>query len=164
MDVNIKGVVELDKINMSRIIARSGDKFCPETRENDLIEEISDGVKFVEYCNNRGLVGYIQYDFLGNGYCFILSLQVHPKYRKGAVLKSLFKSFAEELNKEKPKALISSVHKSNPASILLHKRLLFEIDRETDQRFEFILKGENLLKLIDRFYKPGHCDAHTRMF
>jgi L-amino acid N-acyltransferase YncA len=155
MEINIKGIVELDKLNMSQIISHSGESFSPENRENDLIKDISDGVKFVEYNKYDNLVGYIQYEFLENGSCFIISLQIHPLYRTGVVLNYLLKSFARNLNKEKPKELTSFVHKGNPNSILLHNRLLFEIDKETELGFCFIHKKDSLQKLIDRFYIAG---------
>jgi L-amino acid N-acyltransferase YncA len=151
MEINIKGIVELDKLNMSLIIAHSGERFSPEDRENDLIKDISDGVKFVEYNKHGNLVGYIQYEFLENRNCFIISLQVHPLYRTGAVLNSIFTSFARNLNNEKPKELTSFAHKCNPDSILLHNRLLFDIDKETELGFYFIHKKGSLQKLIARF-------------
>ena len=153
MQVNIKGIVELDKLNMSNILLNSKDEFSYDSRKNELIKEISDGVKIVEYNNDLQLAGYIQYDFLENGNCFILSLQVHPLHRGGAVLKTLFKSLAKELNKEKPNALISYVHMSNPISIQLHKRLKFKIQKEYEEKFKFIIEGVNLQKLIDKFHK-----------
>ena len=153
MQVNIKGIVELDKLNMSNLLLNSQDTFSYDARKNELIKEISNGVKIVEYNHELQLVGYIQYDFLENGNCFILSLQVHPLHRVGAVLKTLFKSLAKELSKEKPNALVSYVHMNNPISIQLHKRLKFEIEKEYEKKFKFIIEGINLHNLIDKFNK-----------
>jgi len=151
MEVNIEGIVELDKLNMSNILFNSKDEFSYEARKDELIKEVSDGVKIIEYNYNLRLVGYIQYDFLENGNCFILSLQVHPLHRSGATLKALLKSFSKELNKEKPNVLISYVHISNLVSIQLHKRLKFEIQKEYEQKFKFIIEGVNLKNLIAKF-------------
>ncbi|CED61476.1 GCN5-related N-acetyltransferase [Moritella viscosa] len=153
MEVNVEGIVELDKLNMSNILLNSNDEFSYDARKNELIKEISDGVKLIEYNHDLQLVGYIQYDFLENGNCFILSLQVHPLHRGGAALKSLLKSLAKELNKEKPSALISYVHISNLVSVQLHKRLKFKIQKEYEQKLKFIIEGVNLQNLINKFYE-----------
>ena len=151
MNTNIKGIVDLDKLTMSPIMARSGDEFSSETREKDLIEQLNNGDDIIEYYSGQKLVGYIQFEISKDGNCFVISLQVHPRYRSGVVLKSLLHKFTQTLHNKRVKELKSFVHKSNSASILQHKRLFFDIARKTEQGFIFVHKDEKLKNFIIKF-------------
>ena len=137
MNVNIDNIVELDRINMSPIIAKSGGEFSPSKRKNKLIEELSSNAIILTHYQARKLLGYVQYIPRDNGEYYVLSIQVHPAYRNGSVLKKLLKLAANDLLQRKPLSLTSSVHESNVPSIHLHQRLGFMISSRTSERINF---------------------------
>ncbi|MEJ2762966.1 GNAT family N-acetyltransferase [Photobacterium sp. MCCC 1A19761] len=151
MKETVDAVVELDRINMAPIIAESGGAFSVSRRRNKLIEELESGsVILTQYLHDK-LAGYIQYIPREAGDVYILSIQIHPEYRSGLVLKKLLKSAAIDLLQRQPKSLTSSVHRNNGPSIALHTRLGFLVTSETDERIEYIYDGIALRHKLNQF-------------
>jgi len=156
MNVNIDEIVELDRINMSPIIAKSGGEFSPSKRKNKLIEELSSNSIILTHYQSKKLTGYVQYIPRDNGEYYVLSIQVHPNYRNGSVLKKLFKLASNDLLQRKPLSLTSSVHNSNIPSIRLHERLGFLIKSRTSDRINFAYSGAKMEGKLNRLSGGKH--------
>ena len=150
MNVNIDEIVELDRINMGPIIAKSGGEFLPLKRKNKLIEELSNNSIILTHYQDTELAGYVQYIPRDNGEYYVLSIQVHSTYRNGSVLRALLKLAANDLLKRKPLSLTSSVHKGNKPSISLHERLGFLIKSKTSERINFAYTGAKMEGKLNR--------------
>ncbi len=160
MNETVDAIVELDRENMSPIIAESGGMFSESRRKNKLIEEISNGSVVLTHYQNRKLAGYVQYMPLENDEFYVLSIQVHPKYRNGIVLKKLLKSAANDLLQRKPLSITSSVHRENKPSIRLHERLGFMVTSGTTERINFTYSGvelESKLKKLAGTFAENYC-------
>ncbi|MCL9782796.1 GNAT family N-acetyltransferase [Vibrio sp. S4M6] len=149
----VNDLVELDRLNMSEIIAESGSAFCPTRRKGAIQREIESGSKFIYQYKNDELAGYIQYTNTVDNHIYVPSLQIHASHRSGRVLKCLLVDFALEVRKLNVQRLTSKVHINNKPSVKLHKRLGFVITEEVEQRYIFEMSGA-LLKKQMRLWSP----------
>lgn len=144
----IQEIIELDKINMQPILEKFSIVFNPQLRKDGLENEINKGAKFVIVKRNNNLIAYFEYIIKDDNTCKIPSIQIHPQYQNGTTLYRLLVSIYDELKNNCPSCIYSSVHKSNMASLNLHKKLGFLSINETNERIEFKVSGEELLERI----------------
>ena len=138
-DLKVSDIVELDRINMSDIIEKSGGTYSPEKRSNALKQETRDGSKVITKYIGPKLAGYLQYSVDEFGSCYVVSLQVHPDHRNGSVLIWLIRNFKSCIPAQHIKELRSSVHINNTVSVSLHKRLGFSLRNTENNRYKFFL-------------------------
>lgn len=135
----IEEIVELDKLNMSEVIKASGGEYSEDMRRNALRKELESGSQLLTSYTDGVLTGYLQFTVDKDGGCYIISLQVHPVYRNGSVLRSLLKRFKREMPMQGIKELKSSVHTNNKVSVSLHERLGFQVVKTEKERHKFSL-------------------------
>ena len=152
MDVIIDQIVELDRENMSAILAESGDPYLPDRRRTALVEEIARGSRVITQYNDSELVGYLQFSTKDEDEIYVASLQVKRSYRDGVVLRKLLRDFTSEISSQRPVTLTSSVHINNDMSLRLHERLGFEVARRVEQRYKFTLPDHALERWVPRLH------------
>lgn len=142
--MNTEDIVELDLLNMGPIIKRAGGEFSPNYRRVKLQEELSLGYVLIAEYESSMLVGYVQFIPKVNGEVYFLSIQVHPSFRSGLVLKKLIKRTMQKLKSIEFSIITSSVHTANQASISFHKRLGFSEVNRVEGRVNFVIQKSKI--------------------
>ncbi|MDE1465344.1 GNAT family N-acetyltransferase [Spartinivicinus poritis] len=139
MKIDIEEIVALDELNMALIIREAGGVFDPLWRKKKLFEEIGKGCRIMTNYIGGELAGYLQYIQEDDDEVYILSIQIHPKYRNGITLRALIKKSLREITPSSIKYITSSVHRNNTSVIKLHRKLGFLVFNETKERVLFKL-------------------------
>ncbi len=153
MNLDIDQILELDRLNMTAIIAEAGDKFDPERRRAALLAEIGDDAAFILIRRSGRLVAYVEYIPQHDNSWKVASIQIHPKNSNGIIMRPILSQAYDRLKSGCPSAIKSSVHINNEASVRLHTRLGFKETTRTDERILFEISGKNLLDNIAVFLK-----------
>jgi ribosomal protein S18 acetylase RimI-like enzyme len=128
-----------------------GLKYEDQRRREGLIAEIQKGASFIFLNQGNRLIGYFEYFYENDHLINIASIQIHPEYRNGGILRKLLSKVYAHF-KDKPSLTVkTSVHKSNPLSIKLNEKLGFIKTNETKERIEFREKCERLLNTLSRY-------------
>lgn len=153
--MNIDQIIELDRINMEPVIEQLNlpFKFNPDLRRKGIEKEINEGAKFIFIERDNIIIAYFEYIMDDFGVCKIPSIQIHPEFQNGIALKKLLDKVYSEWSYNCPLVVTTSVHKTNKKSLNLHKRLGFEVVNETNERVEFKIPGEKLIKRIEFFLR-----------
>lgn len=151
MNKKLNDLLALDELNMTPLLAQAGVTFSPSRRKNGFNQEMANGAVLLTQYHNQQLVGYVQYQPRGCGEFYVLSIQVHPDYRNGVVLKKLLRMAAADLTAKKVALITSSVHQGNKQSVRLHQLLGFEVQDYIDQRIKFALSQHALAKQLTKY-------------
>jgi ribosomal protein S18 acetylase RimI-like enzyme len=150
-DEDIDALVELDRINMSPLIAAAGATFDAAFRRAKLVREIREGAIVDVVRRGRKLVGYLEYGPKEDGSWRIYSIQMHPDMQGRGVLRDLFAVAAVAVRVQRPGRVTTSVHRQNERSISLHQRLGFEQEGENGDRIEYVADGVTLGVRLKRY-------------
>jgi ribosomal protein S18 acetylase RimI-like enzyme len=143
-------IIELDGLNMAPVMALQGIVFDPQRRQKGLVEEIQKGAEFLFAGRAGRIVGYIEY-FPRQKDVHVASIQVHPEYQQGGILRNLLAGAAEVAKRLKHHTFTTSVHHGNPLSLKLHKTLGFVQTGRTDERVLFEIPAEKLYNALNRY-------------
>ncbi len=150
---NIDELVELDRLNMAPVIEQFGGKFDPELRRRNLLLEMEKGAVLFSIQRSGKTIAYFQYMPEPNDSWNIMSIQIHPAYQEGLVLRDLLSEARQRLQFDAPSTIRSSVHFTNQASLRLHRKLGFmKIEKEAG-RILFVIDGKTLCERLARFKK-----------
>lgn len=150
---NIDEIVELDRLNMTPVIERTGSTFDPDLRRKKIIAELQEGAVFFSVRRAGETVAYLEYMPELHDTWNIMSLQVHPAHQSGTVLRDLLTEGRRCLQANVPSCIRSSVHVTNQTSLRLHHKLEFVKTEEKDGRILFVTEGKILLKRLACFKK-----------
>jgi L-amino acid N-acyltransferase YncA len=129
LNVPLDECVELDRLNMTPILAEAEETFSAAGRAAMLARSLATNGRLVGAWRDGRLVGYAELRF-SEGRCAIWSIQVHPDYQRGPVLLALLRRIAESIDLSQVRVLASATHAVNGKSIRLHRLLGFhEIGR-----------------------------------
>ncbi|PIE63646.1 MAG: hypothetical protein CSA26_11975 [Desulfobacterales bacterium] len=150
---NIDELVALDRLNMAPVIEQAGGTFDPEVRRRNLLLEMEKGAVFFSIQRSGKTIAYLQYMPEPNDRWNIMSIQIHPAYQKGFVLRELLSEARRRLQTDAPSVIRSSVHFTNQASLRLHRKLGFMKVEEDADRVLFVIDGKTLCERLARFKK-----------
>ncbi|MDP6543523.1 MAG: GNAT family N-acetyltransferase [Phycisphaerae bacterium] len=150
---NIDELVELDRLNMTPFIEQAGGTFDPELRREKLLLEMEKGSIVFSVQRSGKTIAYFEYRPEPNDVWNIMSIQIHPSYRNGFVLRDLLSEARERLQTHAPSAIRSSVHFTNQASLRLHRKLGFVKIEQKEDRILFVTDGKTLSERLARFKK-----------
>ncbi|MCF6097093.1 GNAT family N-acetyltransferase [Thermovorax subterraneus] len=154
--MDLEKIVELDRINMSPILKELGIEFDPERRKNDLVREIEKGARFFLVRRGDILAAYLEYMPVSDNCWNVMSIQIHPAYKKSSILRAIFRQAYREMLSNRPKKVFSSAHKNNESSVRLHRRLGFRIVSEENERYRYEISGDELLGFFSCIFKRGN--------
>jgi len=147
----IDQLVKLDKLNMEPILKSLFASFNPRQRMKKIKEEIKDGAGFIFFESDSIIVAYIEYMPLDKNCYGILSIQIHPEYRNGSVLRQLFRKAYHEMKSLRDVSFVSSVHINDSLSLKLHEKLGFKKVLESDGRVDFEVHGDVLVENLKKY-------------
>ncbi len=150
---NIDELVELDRLNMTPVIEQAGGTFDPEFRRENLLLEIKKGAIVFSVQRAEKTIAYLQYMPEPNDVWNIMSIQIHPSWQNGFVLRTLLAEARERLQIHKPSLIRSSVHFTNKAFLRLHRNLGFVKLEEKADRIIFVADGKTLSRRLACFKK-----------
>ena len=148
MNADIEQIVELDHLNMAAILEQVGVHFEPARRRKGLLEEINKGAVFIMVKREGRIIAYLEYLPECDGSIHIKSIQVHPNYQRRLVLRQLLAEAHSNFNDIHPALVKTSVHRSNRASLALHRKLGFQQVEQTGERTWFEVDGAQLLNRL----------------
>lgn len=151
MTLNLDDLVELDRLNMAPVIERGGGNFNPAFRRKKLLLEQERGAEFVCVEKEGHLIAYLEYLREAEGVYNVLSIQIHPTCQTGFVLRDLLGKACERLAALASGGILSSVHVTNRASLVLHRKLGFEENGRTADRIFFRGDVSRLCERLRRF-------------
>ncbi|TYP57672.1 GNAT family N-acetyltransferase [Thermosediminibacter litoriperuensis] len=154
--MNLEKIVELDRINMSPILKELGIEFDPERRKKDLEREIEKGARFVLVWRGDILAAYLEYMPVSDDCWNVMSIQIHPAYKRSSILRDIFRQAYREILSNRPKKVFSSAHKNNKSSVLLHRRLGFGVISDENERYRYEISGDELLGFFSRIFERGN--------
>lgn len=153
MTVNLDNIIEIDCLNMAAVFESTANKFKPELRRKGLLKEIDKGAEFVIIERNGILIGYLEYVPDGDGEIYVASIQLHPDFKSGFVLRQILSKTYDKLKNSFPTAIKSSVHKTNLLSQKLHEKLGFVNIGKNKERYFFKAEGKDLKKKLAFYAK-----------
>ncbi len=148
---NIDELVELDRLNMAGVIEQTGGKFDREFRRRKILLEMERGAVFFSIQRSGNTVAYLEYMPEDDDSWRILSIQVHPAYQNGFVLRDILSEARRRLPVHAPASIRSSVHFTNQASLRLYHKLGFVKIAEKEDRILFTIDGKALRQRLARF-------------
>jgi ribosomal protein S18 acetylase RimI-like enzyme len=129
-------IIELDKENMSPILAAKGIPFSEEKRRKGLDTDAT----LHAACNGEGcVVGYLQYgpDWNHTDAIYISSVQIAPSVRGTSLFTRLVLTACEDLASRSFNRLLTNVQKHNKTAIELYRKLEFTIDEANTSEKSF---------------------------
>ena len=150
---DIENFVELDRLNMAAVIDAAGGTFDPVLRRRKIGTEREEGAVFLSACRAGKIVAYLEYMPEGGLEWKVMSIQIHPDYQHGPVLRDLLAQFHQQLLSNAPQSIRSSVHDTNTQSLSLHRKLGFVKTREDGNRVLFEIAGNVLCRRLARYTK-----------
>ena len=117
--------VELDRLNMTPVLAEAGETFRATDRKAGLMKSLSTNGRLVVVRRSERLAGYVELKF-SEDRCAVWSIQVHPDFQRGPVLLELLRRAGETIDDARVRVVVSAVHGSNRKSIRLHRLVGFQ--------------------------------------
>lgn len=150
-ETEIQQIAEIDRQNMSGMIAAMGNVYSADRRKADVVKEIERNTKFVTVKRDDIMLAYLSYRITGDD-LKIMSIQLAP-YTGRLVLrllvrKTLLLTAGEDFN-----TVSSKVFSNNHNSIRFHYKLGFSLNEERDGICYFRIECDNLLRRVSRLVK-----------
>ena len=123
------GIIEVDRLNMTPILAETGLTFREEKRRQGFAKKST----FIIALRHDEIVGYLEYSrSLDNEReIHVSSLQIIPKYRGGALIIQILSRARDALLLESFDRLVGGVLKNNDNAARLYERLGFVVEESS---------------------------------
>jgi hypothetical protein len=142
----VEELLALDLLTLRDHTERAGDTIDPELHAAQLRHSL----EISELCAVRRGGELVAYAMLnpepdsGGGW-FVRAFNTHPSHRSSAVMLELLAAFAALIRRLGITALRSNVYKTNRLSMAFHRKLGFQVTRETAKGVEFVASVAQVL-------------------
>ena len=165
MDAPVGECVELDRLNMSSVLAAAGETFDAAGRAGRLAKSLATNGQLITVRRDGRLAGYIELRFADN-LCAVWSIQVHPRDQGGTVLLALLRGVARAIDPSRVRVVVSAAHSGNRKSVRLHRLLGFREVGTNGQKIRFEAGVAELVTRLrgrwSRIAEPGTAHEPSR--
>lgn len=141
----MKEYIELDKLTLSELSEEAGVPIDVNLYHDSLLLARQSGLLFD--CRKQGhLQGYFTLRELAKGVWFIPMFVVHPDHRNSKVFRTLFSQLKQFILVRDVSSLVSNVYRNNKLSNNFHRKLGFEVTRESERGFEYTILIDDTLR------------------